>query len=115
MRIESLGKRAIFLIPSVKVYNPKYSATRQHVAKTIHDFLRKTFGGYTCASGNIYGYFGSESSEYDELREFRVAFKEDERRTKVPLLRAFLAELCADIGEECIYLETGEDADLVYP
>jgi hypothetical protein len=75
----------------------------------------RTFGGYTCASGNIYGYFQSQSDEYDELREFRVAFLEDDKKTKVPLLQDFLAKICADIGEECIYLECGEDAMLVYP
>jgi hypothetical protein len=115
MKIEDLGKRATFLIPSIKVYNRKYSKSGQSVAKTVHCFLLETFGGYTCASGNIYGYFHSASDEYDELREFRVAFLEDARRTKVPLLQAFLAELCEDIGEECIYLECGEDAMLVYP
>ena len=112
---KSLGKRAMFLIPSIKVYNSKYSKTRQSVAKTVHNFLLETFGGYTCASGNIYGYFKSDTAEYDELREFRVAFLEDDQRTKVPLLQQFLATLCADIGEECIYLECGEDAMLVYP
>jgi len=115
MRIEDLGKRALFLIPSVKVYNSKYSNSRQSVAKTVHSFLLHTFGGYTCASGNIYGYFRSPSYEYDELREFRVAFLEDEGRTKVPMLQEFLATLCADINEECIYLECGEDAMLIYP
>ena len=39
MRIEGLGKRALFLIPSVKVYNRKYSKTRQSIARTIHNFL----------------------------------------------------------------------------
>src|SRR3990167_6643326 len=115
MRVESLGRRALFLIPSVKVYNRKYSKTKQSIARAIHRFLMATFGGYTCASGNIYGYFTSESAEYDELREFRVAFKEDEARTKVPKLQEFLATICEDISEECIYLECGEDAMLVYP
>jgi|GEM_PF-1123395 hypothetical protein len=115
MRIESLGKRATFLIPSVKVYNRKYSRTRQSIAKAVHNFLNDTFSGYTCASGNIFGYFTSETAEYDELREFRVAFKEDERKTKVPKLQEFLAAICEDIDEECIYLECGEDAMLVYP
>ncbi|HXV27109.1 MAG TPA: hypothetical protein VD862_03765 [Candidatus Paceibacterota bacterium] len=115
MRIVSLGRRALFLIPSIKVYNSKYSKSKQSVAKTVHTFLHRTFGGYTCASGNIYGYFGNGYAEYDELREFRVAFKEDEKRTKVPLLQEFLATLCRDIGEECIYLEAGEDSMLVYP
>lgn len=115
MRVESLGKRALFLIPSVKVYNRKYSKSRQNVARTIHNFLKDTFAGYTCASGNIYGYFTSESTEYDELREFRVAFREDAGRTKVSQLQRFLAALCEDVGEECIHLECGEDAMLVYP
>lgn len=115
MRIESLGRRALFLIPSIKVYNSKYSNTRQSIAKTIHNFLLETFGGYTCASGNIYGYFHSTSYEYDELREFRVSFLEDDSKTKVPKLQEFLAVLCADINEECIYLECGEDAMLIYP
>ncbi len=115
MRIESLGRRALFLIPSVKVYSAKYNRSGRSIAKVLHEFLLATFNGYTVASGNIYGYFQSEDVAYDELREFRVAFREDERRTKVPLLQEFLAELCADIGEECIYLEAGEDAMLVYP
>ena len=115
VRIESLGRRALFLIPSIKVYNPKYSKTHQSVARTIHDFLLDTFKGYTCASGNIFGFFTSEFAEYDELREFRVAFKEDDLRTKVSALQRFLAAICEDIGEECIYLECGEDAMLVYP
>jgi hypothetical protein len=116
MRIEDLGRRAVFYVPSVKVYNRKYSKTNRSVARSIHRFLTEVFDGYTCASGNIYGYFGSESAaEYDELREFRVAFKEDEKKTKVPKLQEFLAELCENIGEECIYLECGEDAMLVYP
>ncbi len=116
MHVKSLGRRAMFLVPSIKVYRPKSSKTNQSVAKTIHQFLTLTFGGYTCASGNIYGYYGgNEFAEYDELREFRVAFKEDDKKTKVPALQEFLATLCADIGEECIYLECGEDAMLIYP
>lgn len=44
-----------------------------------------------------------------------MAFKEDERKTKVPLLQEFLARLCEDIGEECLYLECGEDSMIVFP
>jgi hypothetical protein len=113
MKIEQLGIRATFLIPSVKVYNKKYSKSGQSVAKAIHDFLKDNFGGYTCASGNIYGYFSSESLEYDELREFRVALDDDPH--KRDLLVRFLAELAGDIGEECIYLECDNSAILIYP
>jgi len=107
----------MFLIPSVKVYNAKYSKTRQSVAMTIHNFLTRTFGGYTCASGNIYGYFSGADApnEYDELREFRVSFEDDEAGTKLKKLQEFLATLCHDIHEECIYLERGQCTMLIYP
>lgn len=116
MIIESLGTRALFLIPSVKVYGKKYSKSGA-VATKIHTFLSQTFGGYTCASGNIYGYFMGvdDPFAYDEHREFRVAFVDDEAGTKLTNLQEFLAELAADIGEECIYLEVGGAALLVYP
>ena len=70
------------------------------------------FGGYTCASGNIYGYFTSEFTEYDELREFRVSFSDVEA---FGALCEFLTTLAADIGEECIYVRKGDEAFLVYP
>tara|TARA_Y100000310_G_scaffold342463_1_gene445847 strand:+ start:1475 stop:1822 length:348 start_codon:yes stop_codon:yes gene_type:complete len=115
MRVESIGRPARFLIPSVKVYNRKYSKKGWSVARLVHEFLLEHFKGYTCSSGNIFGFFESEATEYDELREFRVAFKEDDAKTLVPHLQAFLATICEDIGEECIYLECGEEAMLVYP
>ena len=118
--VESLGRRATFLIPSTKVYNDKhYKEPHRNkgksIARKVHRFLLETFGGYTCATGNIYGYFTSAVEFYDELREFRVAFKEDEKGTKIPLLLEFLSEICEFIDEECIYVECGEDALLVYP
>jgi hypothetical protein len=115
MRIENLGQHALFLIPSVKVYGPKYSWDGRRIAKVVHEFLLANFNGYTVASGNIYGYFQSTELAYDELREFRVAFLEDEEGTKVPRLQQFLADLCRVIGEECIYLQAGKKAMLIYP
>jgi hypothetical protein len=115
MKVESLGQRALFLVPSVKVYGRKYSRTKAVAAK-IHVFLSQEFGGYTCASGNIYGYFmGVEDPfAYDEHREFRVAFVDDVQGSKLAKLQHFLAELAEDISEECIYLEYGGAAMLVY-
>lgn len=115
MRIEFLGQRAMFLIPSVKVYGRKHSKSKQSVAHAIHHFLITTFGGYTCASGNIYGYFTSALVEYDELREFRVAFDDDNAHSNVTALQKFLASISDDIGEECIYLECADEVMLVYP
>jgi hypothetical protein len=110
MKIVPLGKVAKFLVPSVKIRNRKYSKRGQIVADRIHRFLVRTFGGYNSPQSNAYGYFGPKAltalaAEYDELREFRVAFIDDDRQTKLRQLQKFLAKLCADLDEECIYLE----------
>jgi hypothetical protein len=119
MKIINLGKVAKFLIPSVKVHNPKYSKSHSNVATKVHRYLIRNFGGYTSAPGTVYGYYGADTPdvplEYYELREFRAAFQADERGTKLHKLQEFLSRLCADIGEECIYLEYDGVAMTVRP
>jgi hypothetical protein len=114
MKIERLGTKTMFLVPSIKVYGRKYSKSGQAVYRTIHEFLLGNFGGYTCASGNIYGFFTSEHAEYDELREFRCALNPANQES-LDKLQEFLAALADDIGEECIYLECDNSTYLVYP
>ncbi len=113
MKIESLGLRALFLIPSMKVFGMRDSEAGHRMGKKIHDFLIANFTGFTMASGNICGYF--EDHEYDEHREYRVAIQDDASGAKLRLLQEFLAGVCAEIGEVCIYLEYGGEAMLVYP
>ncbi|MEA3249962.1 MAG: hypothetical protein U9Q03_06465 [Patescibacteria group bacterium] len=113
MHIESLGMRALFLIPSTKVFGMRDGDSGHRMAKKIHDFLVERFTGFTMASGNICGYF--EDNEYDEHREYRVAIQDDSGGTKLHLLQEFLAEICAEIEEVCIYLEYGGEAMLIYP
>lgn len=119
MKIKKLGKVATFLIPSVKVHNPKYSKSRRNVATIVHRYLIRNFGGYTSAPGTVYGYYGNGEPnvpvEYDELREFRVAIADDKRDSQLLKLQGFLAQVCADIGEECIYFEYGSEAMLISP
>jgi len=120
MKIEVLGTLATFLIPSLKVHNPRYSKSHRNVAKQIHRFLFDTFGGYTSSLGNVSGYFGpnaatNQVAEYDEHKEFHVAIRDDERGSKFRKLQKFLARLCADIDEKCIYLVHGGEAVLIYP
>lgn len=80
----------------------------------IHRFLIGNFAGYTVETGNILGYWkdGRGEEHYGEHRLFRVAFTGKDR---VAVLEAFLAAVAAEIGERSIYLETGEDAWLIYP
>ena len=106
----SLGKPAMFLIPSAKMYDP----ARGNIAARIHQFLIATFGGYTAATGNIYGWWIAEGRRlhYGEHRVFTVAFIGKER---IPVLERFLADIARELDEDCLYLETGDDAWLIYP
>ena len=111
-RKESLGRMAVFLLPSLKL--KARGKNGQPVEDGIHTFLLANFAGYTVETGNILGSWkdaaGQEHS--GEHRLFRVAFTSEDR---VPELEAFLARVASEIGEESIYLETGEDAWLIYP
>lgn len=112
LRLDSLGRMAVFLLPSLKLkQRQKLGRTYEEI---VHQFLMKHFGGYTASAGNIFGFWRDAASGrewYGEHREYKVSFR---GRDRVAMLQQFLARLAADLGEESIYLEYGEDAWLVY-
>lgn len=106
-RLESLGRPALFYIPEEKLdENPD-------IQRKIHNFLTDRFGGYTNPTGDVKGYW-KEGHQIirDRSRQYRVAFVGKER---IPELAGFLSDLAIEMKEKCIYLETGEDAQLVWP
>ena len=111
-REQSLGTAVVFLLPSLKLKEP--AADGQTVENRLHTFLMDNFGGYTAQAGNIFGYWrdGAGRDSYGEHREFSVAFVED---SKLPILKAFVARMAAELAEECIYLRAGSSASLIYP
>lgn len=111
-RRESLGRMAVFLLPSLKL--KQRGPDDLAVEDRVHRFLIGNFAGYTVETGNILGFWtdGQGREHYGEHRLFRVAFAGKER---VAVLEAFLARVASEIGERSIYLETGEDAWLIYP
>lgn len=108
---QTLGRMAHFLIPSLKLKN-RYTGGAT-VEEELHQVLLRTFGGYTASSTTCYGFWlDNEGKEfYGEHREYTVAFVGKER---VPELERLIADIASQIGEQCIYLETGEDACLIY-
>jgi hypothetical protein len=108
----SLGRMAVFLLPSLKL--KARGPDGQAVEDRVHGFLLANFAGYTVETGNILGFWKDDDGQeqYGEHRLFRVAFTSEDR---VPALEAFLAQIATEIGEQSIYLETGEDAWLIYP
>ena len=111
-RSESLGRMAVFLLPSLKLKQPCSRGISFEMV--IHDFLMSAYGGYTAAAGNIFGYWRDKAGRehYGEHREFKVGFLGKER---IPELAKFLAGIAREMGEECVYLEPGEAAPLIFP
>jgi hypothetical protein len=112
IRKESLGKMAVFLLPSLQLKRrgPK-GALYEDI---LHKFLISRFGGYTASAGNIFGYWTDERTGreyYGEHKEYKVSFRGKERTN---MLLQFLSRLAGRLGEDCIYVEIGEDAWLVY-
>ena len=109
---ESLGMMVVFLLPSLKL--KQRDRQGETLEDKIHNFLIKNFGGYTAASGNIFGYWKNKQGKefYGEHKEYKVSFLD---QTKIPQLENFIATIGKEMQEKSIYLETGEHSWLLYP
>jgi len=56
-------------------------------------------------------HFASYTASHGEHREYKVSFR---GRDRVTMLQKFLATLGAELDEQSIYMEYGENAWLVY-
>lgn len=108
---EFLGQLAVALLPIEKL---KLNSPRGlPFEREIHDFLVTNFNGYTVSSGNISGHWKDDSGRdhYGEHRQYKVALGADE---SIRSYEVFLAEMAAEMREECIYVEIGREIYLVY-
>lgn len=110
-RRESLGRMATFLMPSLKLKTRLADGTT--VEEYLHTVLMQSFGGYTAGSATLFGFWRSDDGRdfYGEHREYKVAFEGKER---IKELEVVIAAIARSVGEQCIYLETGEDAWLIF-
>jgi hypothetical protein len=110
-RERSAGRIALFLLPSLKLKHR--DSTGRTVEESLHRFLLDSFGGYTAATGNIFGYWkDSEGKEsYGEHKEYKVGLADDSHLTD---LKRYIARLSSEMGEECIYFEYGKEAMFIY-
>ncbi len=111
LKERSLGKRAAFLLPSLKLKDRNESGTA--IEQDVHRFLIEQFGGYTATVGNLFGYWkdAQGNDSYGEHRLFTVALQDEAR---LPALKQYLGNLATQMGEECIYFEAGDSVILVY-
>ena len=108
---ESLGQLAVALLPIEKL---KLKSPRDVPFELeIHDFLVANFNGYTVSSGNISGHWKDDAGHdhYGEHRQYKVAVAAPE---SLQSFEVFLADLAAEMKEECIYVEVGREILLVY-
>ena len=108
---ESLGRMAHFLLPMQKVATRRVGGAL--LRDYVHDFLLKEFASYSAQDG-ITGWWRDPrtSIEHFDLHTlYKVSFVGKDR---IPTLEAFLEDVATEIDEICIYLETGEDAWLIY-
>jgi hypothetical protein len=112
VRKEPLGRMAVFLIPSKKLKRVAQNLGGS-IGKRIEKFLLEEYGGFTVSYTNSTGWWKAQDGtrHFDKHREYKVSFPGKERIAK---LDEFLAQIATEIGEECIYVETGEDSWLVY-
>lgn len=107
-----MGITATFLIPSAKLQSccPR-SVTLE---KRLHEFLITRFGGYTTSSADLRGYWVSPKGEscYGEHREYRVFLNGGKGALG---LKRFLAQIAAEIDEQCICYSSGDQSCFVFP
>jgi hypothetical protein len=108
---EPLGQLAAALLPIEKL--KRKSPRGVSFEHEIHEFLVTNFNGYTVSSGNISGHWKDDTGHdhYGEHRQYKVALAAKE---SVRSFEVFLAELAAEMNEECIYVEIGREIFLIY-
>src|SRR5437868_6754830 len=92
----SLGTRAAFLVPSLKLKGLTPDA--QTFEQSVHQFLLAHFNGYTATSSNLFGYWKDEggNDSYGEHRQFSVALNDE---GKLPELKNYLSSLASQMDE----------------
>jgi hypothetical protein len=111
-REQGMGATAVFLIPAAKLQ--RCYGTGPTVERRLHDYLLAQFGGYTTSAANLCGYWVSPTGEshYGEHREYRVFLNGGKRTLS---LKRFLAEVAAEIDEQCICFANGHRSCFIFP
>lgn len=113
VRVVPLGRPARFLMPSLKLREPMNGRDGETVQDYLERRLTDLFGGYTADQSTVYGKWTNSGGAVrpSESRLYVVAFSGKDR---IESLNELLGEVARRVGETCIYVETGEDAYLLY-
>ncbi len=103
--VEHIGRMAHVLVPIAKIDKGIAGGT---IRTKLYGYLEKEFGGCT-ENPLIWGMWSGIREAHVQIT---VSFKGKDR---IPKFLEFLATLCEEMEEECLYLEMGEDTFLVKP
>ena len=110
-KVISIGRPAVFLLPSDLMGVMIDGKTCREL---VESYMSSKFGGFTDEGAGHNGYWRNDLGKTysGKFQRYRVSFK---GKNLIPELQGFLAYLAKHLDQESIYLETGEDAWLVYP
>ena len=110
-----LGRIAVFYVPAEKMDLPQYGRDGMTPTEMFDQFFLEHFGGLTHEESHIRGQWtdGEGSIVFTDLHQrYEVSFSGKKQRRE---LLEFLAEMCARLQEESIYLTLGSRSWLVRP
>jgi len=114
MKTERIGRMAVFNIPASKWDNSMYTQRNKPISKLVDEFLIANYNGYTI-QGPFEGRWRPKKGEPTHKENMMVIKASFKGKDRIPKLQKFLAGMCRLMNEECLYMETGEDAWLIYP
>ncbi len=105
-----IGRPAVFLLPSDLMGTLIEGKTCREL---VESYMATNFGGFTDEGSGHNGYWKNDSgkSYSDKYQKYRVSFL---GKDLIPDLQGFLAYIGKNLRQESIYLETGEDAWLIF-
>lgn len=107
---ENLGRPAIFFVSKSKMDDERI--------KSVTDFLKHNFDNYKYRHDDAQGNWLDDAGQWyqDQNIMFKTSFTDKTAdKKKIEKLKIFLAKLAFSIKEKAIYLETGEDAQIIEP
>ena len=110
-----LGKIAAFYVPAQKMNEPQFGRDGQTPTQIFDAFFLSSFGGLTHEKSSIQGRWVTEGGNKvfsDQHERYEISFS---GKRKLVELVTFLAEMCALLEEDSIYLMIGDRSWLVTP
>lgn len=116
-----LGRPALVLLPMRKYDLLQYGWTNKTPDTLLRDYCVERFHVVSIVSSHVKGEWRNAEGAMvsDTHQEYRVAFvrhvSDQAQEDRLMRFVDFLSRLCKAMGEDCLYVEFGEQAYLIKP